>query len=267
MTEYDWHTTYTTAVETFNGSTPGAQLEQELLEQFMHSPQTVVAAIGKAAAAYKTGNIHSPWGIVRKELGRISQQPHVTAQDTRSTEKTIARAEAWIKHTGLHLTETEIIRHLFAPIEYTANVEFLAQHELDTRGNPGRHLYGPLLEAAIRRTRERGPEPIPSTGGPLADQDTPAMRQRMLAIWQDHQDQARQLEQEAEQRAQDWKASYAQRPTPKATIAPRNYTRWTDTQDREGVTPAPPQTPAGASAEPHTATPPEQPAKLEPIPY
>jgi len=238
MTEYDWHTTYTNAVETFNGSTPGSQLEQELLEQFMHSPQTIIAAINKAAAAHKTGNIHSPWGIVRKELGRISQQPHVTVQDTRSTEKTVARAEAWIRHTGLHLTETEIISHLFAPVEHTATVEFLEQYEHDTRGNPARHLYEGFLLAAIRRTREHGPEPIPDTGGPLANQDTPAMRQRMLTIWQEHQPLATQLEAEAEQRAEDWKASRtttAPKPSPSVltVLAGREHTRWTDRDTQE----------------------------------
>jgi hypothetical protein len=214
VTEYDWHTTYTNAVETFNGSTPGAELEQHLLETFQHSPQTVVAAIAKAAAAFKTGNIHSPWGIVRTELNRISAQPHIHVTDTRSKDHALHQAEHWIRHSGLHLDEDEIIDHLFAPQRMTAELDYLEHIEATTRKRPGRPLYDGLLKASIARTREHGPQPIPNTGGPLTDQDTPALRQRLLTTWQEQQPRARQIEADLIQDAEQWKAQHKPKTQP-----------------------------------------------------
>jgi hypothetical protein len=218
MTTYDWHTTYTNAVEAFAGATPGPELEQLLLETFQHSPQTVTNAIAKAANAFKTGNIHSPWGIVRKELTRISEQPHINVTDTRSKDKQLAKAEAWIKHSGLHLNEDEIIDHLFAPPRHTADLNYLENLELTTRKRPGRSLYDGLLKASIIRTREHGTQPIPNTGGTLTDQDTPALRQRLLTIWQEQQPRARQIEADLLHDAEQWKAQH--KPKPAAPTPP-----------------------------------------------
>lgn len=205
MTTYDWHTTYRDAVETFAGSTPGAELEQELLDTFQHSPQTVTQAIAKAEHLHKQGKITSPWGIVRSELHRVSNQPHLHVVDSTNSERRIAEAEAWIRHTGLMLEQHEVIDHLFAPRLTTATVEQLKQIERATRQNVGRPLYEGLLFAAIRKTENEGPQPIANGGGPLTEHDTPALRQRITRLWTELQPTADQLRAEELERAEQWK--------------------------------------------------------------
>lgn len=212
-TTYDWHTTYRNAVEAFAGNTPGAQLEQELLDTFQHSPQTVTQAISKAAHAYHAGRVTSPWGIVRSELHRISNQPHLEITDDRARNQAIAKAEAWIRHTGLHLDHDELITNLFTPAATTPDLAFLEQLERDTRDRPGRPLYNGLLQAAIRKTREQGPQPINDTAGPLTAYDNPVLRQRMTALWQEVRPHGLTLEQEAAERADTWKHQQAAQQT------------------------------------------------------
>jgi len=50
MTEHVWHTTYTRAVQAFDGQTPGQQLEASIIEKFEQHPQAVIDAIEKLVA-------------------------------------------------------------------------------------------------------------------------------------------------------------------------------------------------------------------------
>jgi hypothetical protein len=65
--ELTWATVYDNACQRFGGQTPGTELEATLTTAFATSPAALIAAIGKAGAAFDNGKAHSPWGIVRSE--------------------------------------------------------------------------------------------------------------------------------------------------------------------------------------------------------
>lgn len=44
--------------------------------------------------------------------------------------------------------------------QYTADLRTLERIERETRNHPNRELFGPLLLAQLKRTRELGPQPL-----------------------------------------------------------------------------------------------------------
>jgi hypothetical protein len=211
MTEYSWALIRDQAIHTW-GTIPQGQLEADILEIFEQTPALVVATIDKTTVAYKAGRITSPWAILRLELQKAVHPDRTpTVTDTAAKERAIARAEAWIRTTGIHYpTENEIIAHLFGVETQTAPLDYLEQLEHDTIGRPGRPLYIGLLQASIRRTREHGTQTIPDTGtGILAHYRTTATRDRMTALWRELRPQGEQLEREELIRAEAWKKSHA----------------------------------------------------------
>lgn len=115
MSEHDWHTTYTDAVQRFGGDTPGAALEQQILDAFQEAPQLVIRAIDKVAAKYTAGRVNSPWGAMKHEIQRATNQPHLIAVDSTGRDRAIQRAEQWIRAAGIHYDrDSEIMLELFS---------------------------------------------------------------------------------------------------------------------------------------------------------
>lgn len=212
MSEYRWAHIRETAIAKW-GTIPQGQLEADIIEIFENSPTLVIATIEKLTTAFNQGNIHSPWAVLRSDLQkRMNPQRAAIATDHNERDKAITRAEAWIRSTGIHYpTETEILNHLFGTDETTPPLEWLEQHEHDTRGNPGRPLYEGLLKATITKTRAEGPQPVPPSAGspPLAKWRTTKTRDRILELWRQHRHEGNTIDQEADERADAWKKSHA----------------------------------------------------------
>lgn len=184
---YDWHETLLDAIDQFGGDTPSPSLEHAILDVFREHPAAVVAAIRTIAGRHRAGYVKSPWGALSKELDRLRTNPEIVVTDTRERDKTLRAAEQWIRTVGVHYaTEHELLTHLFGLDDQTAPLDYLEQLDRDTRDADGRPLYGPLLLAAIERTRVEGPQPIPgSPDAPLRHQRTTKVRDRMLAVWRE----------------------------------------------------------------------------------
>jgi hypothetical protein len=115
--ELTWATVYDNACKRFGGQTPGTELEATLTTAFTTSPAALIAAIGKAGAAFDNGKAHSPWGIVRSELQRHDARANITTNPAAGNQaKAIALAERYIQLAGRHLpSETELLVELFGP--------------------------------------------------------------------------------------------------------------------------------------------------------
>lgn len=115
-TEITWADLYDQAVESFGGTTPGATLEQQLLDHFRRHPAAVQAAIQKLADRYAQGKIHSPWPIVLTELQREDQRTTITASIDRERDQAIRLAELYITNAGLYIpTEQDLLDDTFGP--------------------------------------------------------------------------------------------------------------------------------------------------------
>lgn len=98
---HDWQTTYAEAIEAFGGDTPGAALEQTIIDQFKEHPQAVTNAIRKIADAYTAGRIRSPWGALKTEIAKqIDADIHVPTGTNRK--QAILRADQWMRNAGMH---------------------------------------------------------------------------------------------------------------------------------------------------------------------
>jgi hypothetical protein len=187
VTTYDWHTLYTDAVTRFGGDTPGNQLEQQILDTFTDHPQLVVRAIDKVAAKYAAGHVQSPWGALKHEIARFTNQPHVTATDSSDRDRDIARAEQWIRSAGIHLDRaSELHDELFGEL---GSLHTYAQITIERAGSTtdGKPIW--------RQTK-------PSGDTTLVD--------RLTALWREHRPVGEQLETEAIERAERWKQQQAQ---------------------------------------------------------
>ncbi len=224
MTEYNWGHLRETAIANW-GTVPQGQLEADIIEIFEQQPALVTATITKLTTSFNAGKIHSPWAILRKELQQATSPDRTpTVTDAAERDKTIAKAEQWIRNTGLHYpTENEILNHLFGIDEQTPPLEWLEAHEHKTRGNPGRPLYQGLLLATIERTRAEGPQTIPDSGkGPLAKWKTTAVRDRILELWRELRPLSIQAEADELERAEAWKSqqrAIAAKTKPTAKVA------------------------------------------------
>lgn len=95
-----WHELYTEAIQAFN-DTPGAQLEQHLIDAYAEHPAAVAVAISKITQAHKAGKINSPWGAVKAEVSKqIAVRANIPAAGNRATQE--RNAEQWIRSAGLH---------------------------------------------------------------------------------------------------------------------------------------------------------------------
>ena len=224
--EYQWEHLRTHAIRVFGDQAPSANLESDIIDVFTIHPAGVKTAIDYVANQWAQGKVTSPWGLLRSQCQRlIDTSQNTVATDERDRHKAIQAAETWIRNAGIHIDrEQEIIDYLFGHAEFTPPIEFLEQLEQDTRGNPGRPMYGPLLEAAIVRTRAIGVEPLPDTqDGPLRHYRTIGLRNQMLELWHQERPKGELAEQQALERADKWKATHPsknpRRPQPQETPA------------------------------------------------
>lgn len=116
MTTYTWDETKSRALEAFNGETPGATLENTIVQHFAENPVRVndhITTIEKRIA--NGANIRSPWAILRTEL----EQPAaaVNATDVAARGAAIRQAEHWIRHAGGYIDrESELEDELYGDL-------------------------------------------------------------------------------------------------------------------------------------------------------
>jgi hypothetical protein len=259
MTEYDWQTTRTNAIRKL-GETLGAQLEHDLIQAFKENPRHVTQIIEAVIAERDAGaTFASPWAIIRHRAQQDTEP--VIATDKTERERAIRLAEAWIRTAGLYLNDqAELLHELFGEQETTAPLETLQAIEEATRGNPGRPMYQQLLAAAIRKTKSEGPQPLPdSDPGRLHPYDTPALRARMVALWENERPRGQQAERDVITRAEGRKAIRAlqqeaqrSKPTPpeKTSSAPSGASTQPPAKTPTATTPSTPQPTKTPSATP-----------------
>ena len=109
-----WHELLEQAIRDF-GDTPGATLEQHLIDAHTDNPAAVAVAISKITQAHKAGKINSPWGAVRAELTKQLQvRRNMPANSERATRE--RNAEQWLRSAGVHFDRwPEIEDELFGP--------------------------------------------------------------------------------------------------------------------------------------------------------
>lgn len=115
MAEYDWIQTRGRAIELY-GAGPHALTEEEVRSVFSEHPGLIHNAIERIGNDYANGKVFNPWGLLRTEARAIAAAPveniHVT--DNRDRDKRAAKAEAWIRSSGIHLDrEAELTDELF----------------------------------------------------------------------------------------------------------------------------------------------------------
>jgi len=95
-----WHELLDQAIRDY-GDTPGATLEQHLIDTYAEHPAAVQVAIHKITQAFKAGKISSPWGAVKAEVARqITVRHNMPANTDRHAKE--RNAEQWIRTCGLH---------------------------------------------------------------------------------------------------------------------------------------------------------------------
>jgi hypothetical protein len=108
-----WHELYALAVKEFGGDTPGAALEQIIIDHYRQHPQAVANAITKTAANYRNGKVTSPWGVLPNVINQMIEAAAAadTVADHRKAELAAAQ---WIRTAGLHHDrEDELLDDLF----------------------------------------------------------------------------------------------------------------------------------------------------------
>lgn len=179
--ELTWRTIYDQAVTQFGGQRPGANLEQQIIDQFEQHPARVVDAIGKLGARYTAGTIHSPWPLVLRELQHTPDRDAIVVTDESERARAIRDAETWIRHVGADIDdEHALIRELFGAPELTADIETLERMVATAEGTDLHRLAVLQLE----RTRREGRQEIAANpNARLHSYDTPELRAQMHAIW------------------------------------------------------------------------------------
>ena len=114
MSEYSWIALREEAIAAF-GDTPGAAMEQAIVDAFEQRPRLVAEAIASVGKQVKDGKARSGWAVLRSRVqGAVRQGEDVVASGKDERGLHIRQAEAWIKNAGLHLDrESELIDSLF----------------------------------------------------------------------------------------------------------------------------------------------------------
>lgn len=99
--KYIWSETREQAVTAFLGETPGAQLEQDIIEHFTDDPERVLRTISRIADQHQRKPFDSCWAVLRADLKRTAQA-NVVADASASRARHIANAERWVANAGLH---------------------------------------------------------------------------------------------------------------------------------------------------------------------
>jgi hypothetical protein len=92
------------------GGTPGAQLEQRILDVFIEHPALVAAAVDSVARGYDAGRVRSPWPMLATQVEREAQRAvhahDVVASGSADHEAKLVKAERFIRQVG-YICESE----------------------------------------------------------------------------------------------------------------------------------------------------------------
>lgn len=113
-TEYVWSDLRQYANELYE-DTPGAAIEARILDVFRRHPQIVARGIDHVAEQCRKGTVHSPWAVLAVHVeGATRPLEEATASDTSDRDKTIRRAEQWLRASGKHFDRwAEVAEVLF----------------------------------------------------------------------------------------------------------------------------------------------------------
>lgn len=161
MTEHTWSQTRDLAIEKFNGQTPSAQIEQEILEAFERSPRRVISEVDRVASKLAAGKITSAWPILRLNVRELEQRPDVTVTDTGEQDRAWAWTERWMRNAGCQFDrEPEILDALFGHggrLVAWAQVEWLESESGKLSGEHELHGDTQLVDRALELWRQARP--------------------------------------------------------------------------------------------------------------
>lgn len=170
--EIHWADIYDKAVTSFGGSTPGQQLEADILTHFREHPAATQAAITKIADRFTAGKIHSPWPLVLRELDRDDNRDGITARDDHERQTAIRLTEIYITNAGLYLpTEAEVIDDTFG--DHGRLKQWADDPDLQERIVQHWRDQQPRAEAAIADSLERAAKFNAGRAQRLAAKQTP----------------------------------------------------------------------------------------------
>jgi len=116
MTTHTWHQLREHAINLFAGDTPGADLEQRILEHFTERPAHVARAIESVGTRVANGKIRSGWAVLRRELD-TKAATDVAVDDLEDRTTQIRLAKTWIVNTGGYFDrDTELEDELFGDL-------------------------------------------------------------------------------------------------------------------------------------------------------
>lgn len=180
----NWQELRDHAIDLFN-ETPHPATEQEIIDAYELHPDAIAKAVDSIAVDVQNGTARSGWGVLRARAGSIKAPP--SNPDRKSgldKEKSIARAEQFIRATGVHLDRPDEV--------------------LDELFGDGGHLRH-YAQVDLERTGPNDDNGLPTWKLSTVKGDQ-ALATRMLDLWAEHRHVGFTIEREAEQRAEDWKA-------------------------------------------------------------
>lgn len=186
------------------GVAPVAPLEERIVVVFERQPQLVLGEANRMIERYRQGSVHTPWPFLAQNIEqRAWPVRDVEVSDAEEKQRRVAAAKRWLQNAGMYFpTEAELLDELFGMHRSTAPLAYLEELEEQTRGEPGRLIYDPLLRASIAETRRVGRQPLPGpSAGRLAPwSDDDELRQEFVELWRERRAAAFQVEAEAEAR-------------------------------------------------------------------
>lgn len=162
----EWEDLALQTAERFGGTLPHPETAAAIAAVHAKAPHAVERAIDRVAIEYEDGGIRSPWGILRSRVKQITTET-AAAGRANDRDKTIARAEQWIRNAGLHYDRTSEIEHA---------------------------LFG---NAHLEPTPDKDGQPITSPGDTLIRNPPPHLRQKLVDLWTDLRPIGEQIEQDA----------------------------------------------------------------------
>jgi hypothetical protein len=108
-----WEDLALETAERFGGTLPHPDTAAQIAAVYERAPHAVEKAIDRVALEYEQGGIRSPWGILRSRVKQITTS-EATATRANERDKTIARAEQWMRNAGMHYdSEQELLDELY----------------------------------------------------------------------------------------------------------------------------------------------------------
>jgi len=111
----EWEDLAYQTAERFGGTMPHPDTAAAIANVYAKAPTAVARAIDRVAADYDTGNIRSPWGVLKARVQQITADT-TQAKHGNDREKAVARAEQRIRNELLHYERAdEVLDELFGP--------------------------------------------------------------------------------------------------------------------------------------------------------